>query len=120
MVGPAPDRFLVALGVLTLLADVASEVPLLCVIDDAQWLDDESAVVFGFVARRLQADRVVMLFAVRELPEGASPFQGLQQLVIGNLDDGDAATLLSSIVKSRLSYGTFRASSLKRTGTRSC
>ena len=103
LAGPPPDRFLVALGVLTLLADVASEAPLLCVIDDAQWLDDESAVVFGFVARRLHAERVVMLFAVRELTELASAFQGLRQVVIGNLDDGDAATLLSSIVKSRLS-----------------
>ncbi len=103
LAGPPPDRFLVALGVLTLLADVASEAPLLCVIDDAQWLDDESAVVFGFVARRLHAERVVMLFAARELTEVASAFQGLRQVVIGNLDDGDAATLLSSIVKSRLS-----------------
>jgi DNA-binding CsgD family transcriptional regulator len=101
--GPPPDAFLVALGVLTLLADVASEVPLLCVIDDAQWLDHESAVVFGFVARRLQAERVVMLLAVRETTEVASAFEGIQQLVLGGLNDSDSVMLLSSIVKSRLS-----------------
>jgi AAA ATPase domain len=66
------DRFMVALGVLTVLADLASEVPLVCVIDDAQRLDPESAVVMGFVARRLQAERVVLLFAARE-PGGELP-----------------------------------------------
>ncbi|MEA2244863.1 MAG: hypothetical protein QOD24_4419, partial [Solirubrobacteraceae bacterium] len=64
--GAAPDRFLVGLATLSLLSDVAEERPLLCVIDDAQWLDRASAQALAFVARRLQAESVVMLFATRE------------------------------------------------------
>jgi predicted ATPase len=77
--GPVPDRFFVGLAMLGLLSDVAEERPLLCVVDDAQWLDRASAQCVAFVARRLLAEPVVMLFAAREqsdvfagVPEGFS------------------------------------------------
>ena len=83
--GPPPSRFLVALGTLTLLADAASGTRLLCIIDDAQWLDGRSAVVLGFVARRLHAEGIVMVFAAREQAEVAQALQGLPEVVIGAL-----------------------------------
>ena len=101
--GPPADRFLVALGALTLLAEAASAAPLLCVVDDVQWLDPESAVVLGFVARRLHAERVVLVFAVREPADELRVLAGLPELVVGRLDDRAATELLASLTPARLS-----------------
>ncbi len=101
--GPPADRFLVALAVLTLLADVATAAPLVCVIDDVQWLDPESAVVLGFVARRLYAEDVVLLFAVREPDGQLSPLAGLPELAVGGLAADAAMELLASLAAGPLS-----------------
>src|SRR3954469_4309939 len=85
--GAAPDRFLVALATLSLFSEAARERPLLCVIDDAQWLDRASAQVVAFVSRRLLAEPVVLLFAARERSEA---FAGLPELRIEGLDDAEA------------------------------
>jgi DNA-binding CsgD family transcriptional regulator len=103
--GEAPDPFLVGLAVLTLLADAAVEQPLLCVVDDAQWLDRESADVLGFVARRLYADRIAFLFAVRETTERYTPLDGLADLHLAGLPEGEAYQLLTSVVGGQLDEG---------------
>jgi DNA-binding CsgD family transcriptional regulator len=91
--GPPPDRFMVGLAVLTLLSQAAGERPLICLIDDQQWLDHASAQTMGFVARRLGADPVGLVFAAREPgPELA----GLPELEVGGLPEGDARALLDS------------------------
>jgi DNA-binding CsgD family transcriptional regulator/tetratricopeptide (TPR) repeat protein len=97
--GGAPDRFLVALAVLTLLSEVAGERPLLCVVDDAQWLDQASAQVLAFAARRLLAEPVGVIFAAREPGE---QFRGLPDLEVRGLPDKDARALLASAVRVRL------------------
>ena len=91
--GPAPDRFLVGLGVLSLLSEVAEERPLVCVVDDEQWLDRASAQVIGFVARRLVAESVGMVFAVRT---PSSELAGLTELRVEGLHEADARTLLDA------------------------
>jgi hypothetical protein len=88
--------------VLTLLADVASEAPLLCIVDDVQWLDPESAVVLGFAARRLHTERVVLVFADRAPSDQPSALSGIPELPIGGLGGRAAAELLSSITSGKL------------------
>src|SRR4051812_4937607 len=100
-VGPPPDRFLVGLAVLSLLADAAEERPLLCIVDDAQWLDSVSAQTLAFVARRLLAERVALVFARRETGE-EHPFGGLPELDISGLDPADAQTLLDARIPGTL------------------
>jgi DNA-binding CsgD family transcriptional regulator len=95
--GPPPDRFLVGLAVLSLLADVAEERPLVCIVDDAQWLDRVSAQTLAFVARRLLAERVGLVFALRESGD-EHVLEGLPELVIEGLADSDASALLESTV----------------------
>jgi hypothetical protein len=93
--GHAPDRFLVGLAVLSLLSAIAEEQPLFCVVDDAQWLDRASTHALAFVARRLLAESLAMVFASRR-PAGS--FRGLTDLVVGGLRDGDARALLDSVI----------------------
>jgi DNA-binding CsgD family transcriptional regulator len=95
--GDAPDRFLVGLAVLSLLSDVAEDRPLVCIVDDAQWLDTASAQALAFVARRLGAESVGLVFAVRE-PSGDPHFEGLPKLAVGGLDNRDAHELLATVV----------------------
>jgi DNA-binding CsgD family transcriptional regulator len=91
------NHFLIGLATLTLLAGAATERPLLCVVDDAQWLDRASAHVLAFVARRLLADRIGMLFGVRDATEWRVPLEGLANLHILALPDDDARRLLRTI-----------------------
>src|SRR3954471_3882857 len=97
--GAVPDRFFVGLATLGLLSEAADERPLVCVVDDAQWLDRASAQVLAFVARRLRAEPVVMLFGAREPSE---EFAGLPTLVVEGLSDGAARDLLASVIPGRL------------------
>jgi DNA-binding CsgD family transcriptional regulator/tetratricopeptide (TPR) repeat protein len=98
--GAAPNRFLVGLAVLGLLADVAAEQPLLCLIDDAQWLDQTSAQALAFVARRLDTESVAVIFGTRE-PAGGD-LTGLPELTLEGLSDADARVLLASVIPGRL------------------
>ena len=90
---PAPDRFLVGLATLTLFAEVAEQQPLACIVDDAQWLDHASAQIFGFVARRLLAERVALVCAART-GIGDHVLAELAELPIHGLGDSDARALL--------------------------
>ena len=93
--GPAPDRFLVGLAVLSLLSEAAGDRALICLVDDVQWLDCASAQVLAFAARRLVAESVGLVFGTRA-PDAS--LAGLPELVIGGLADEDARTLLDSVL----------------------
>jgi len=97
--GTAPDRFLVGLAVLSLFAAEAEQRPLLCVVDDAQWLDRASALTLAFVARRLLAERVGFVFAARE---PGLELQHVDGLDVRGLRNGDARTLLRSTLRFKL------------------
>ena len=97
--GTTPDRFLVGLGVLSLLSEVADQRPLICVIDDEQWLDRASVQALGFAARRLSADPVGLVFATRD---AGGALAGLTELEITGLGDNDARELLDSALRGPL------------------
>ncbi len=97
--GPPPDRFLVGLGVLSLLSEIAGENPVICLVDDAQWLDRASVQVLGFTARRLGADPVALVFAAREPGEEVA---GLPELEVGGLPPDEARVLLDSALPGAL------------------
>jgi DNA-binding CsgD family transcriptional regulator/tetratricopeptide (TPR) repeat protein len=97
--GAVPDRFFVGLAVLGLLSGAAEERPLLCVIDDAQWLDRASAQALAFAARRMLAEPVAVLFAAREPSDLLAV---LPELVVGELGDADARAMLALVIPGRL------------------
>ena len=99
--GDVPERFLVGLAVLSLLSAAAEERPLLCLVEDAQWLDTTSGMILGFVARRLLAESVAIVVAVRE-PSSRRDFDGLPDLLLYGLAEEDAHTLLMRAVQGRL------------------
>ena len=104
--GRAPDRFLVGLATLNLLAEVAEQTPLVCLLDDVQWLDQASAQVLAFVARRVGAEQLALMFAVRDPSEGDTrSFSGLPDLRLDGLGQSDARALLSDAVRTPLDDG---------------
>jgi DNA-binding CsgD family transcriptional regulator len=94
--GAAPDRFLLGLGVLGLLAEATAEGPLVCLIDDAHWLDPESQQALAFAARRLAGESVLIIFASRR---PGTDLTGLPGIALGGLPDSDARDLLASVVR---------------------
>ncbi|MFL5973676.1 MAG: AAA family ATPase [Solirubrobacterales bacterium] len=99
--GDVPDRFLVGLAVLGLLSAAAEDRPLLCLVEDAQWLDAASGLILGFVARRLLAESVAIVVAVRE-PKTRRDFDGLPELLLQGVAEEDALALLMRAVPGRL------------------
>src|SRR2546425_4984091 len=103
-VGPAPDPFLVGLAVLGLLSEAAEERPLLCVVDDAQWLDDASARALAFLARRLLGEKIALLFAARER---GNTLAGFPEINVGPLGRRDSRVLLESVLPARVDEQVF-------------
>ncbi len=97
--GPAPDPFLIGLAVLGLLAEAAEERSLVCVVDDAQWLDRASARALTFVARRLLAERIALIFTTRELSD---ELEGLPEVHVEALGHRDSRVLLESVLQAPL------------------
>jgi DNA-binding CsgD family transcriptional regulator len=106
--GPPPDRFLVGIAALTMIKTAAAAGPVACVIDDAQWLDRASADALAFVARRLSADPVAMLVAVRDGDQQAAAFEGIAELRLSGLPDQAALQLLASAAGRPLDQGVAR------------
>ncbi|MGO9780920.1 MAG: LuxR C-terminal-related transcriptional regulator [Streptosporangiaceae bacterium] len=100
--GPPADRFLVSMSVLTLVAEIAAEQPLIWLVDDAHWVDRESLGVFGFVGRRLQADSTGLLFCAREASPGLAALDGLPTLRLSGLEPAAARALLAATVSGPL------------------
>ena len=104
--GAPPDRFLVGLAILNLMAEAAEDEPLLCLVDDAQWLDEASAQVLAFVARRVGAERLALVFGVRDSDDGDRlPLAGLPELRLERLSEPDARALLAAAVRTPLDGG---------------
>jgi len=95
--GPPPDQFLLGLAALGLLAEVAEDRPVVCIVDDAQWLDDATARTLAFVARRLLAESIALVFAVRD-PAAPEALADLPELRVSGLDNEDALALLDSVI----------------------
>ena len=100
--GEPPESFLVALAALNLLAQAAEDRPLLCIVDDVQWLDQATAQVLGFVGRRLLAEPVGLVFAARTTTASEDPLAGLPDLRLSGLDEQSACALLASVTTARL------------------
>ncbi|MFD6532093.1 AAA family ATPase [Streptomyces sp. NPDC060184] len=102
LAAPRADRYLVGMAALTLLADAATVQPLLCLVDDVQWLDRESRDALAFVARRLGAEALGLVVAGREEPGGPGAFEGLETLTVGGLAGAQAHELLGHSVQGRV------------------
>ena len=115
--GEAPDRLLVGLAVLGLVSEAADDQPLLCLVDDVQWLDQVSAQALAFVGRRLLAEGVALVFAVRDGDDGGI-LAGLPELIVRGLPEADARALLDTAIPGRWTSGSGIGSWRRRVATR--